>query len=356
MARLGLLLGACCAVASLRAQPDPFPDVAWELLMNGRDLSGWRLAPYNGAAHFEFRDGAVVGTTVAGERITFLETERMYGDFLLEGEALLPERMNAGVQFRSHSFPEYGEGIYHGYQYELYGSVVEHMHRAVGGIFDEARRGWIGPVVDRAGAENPLRVGDWNEIRILAVGGHIQTWLNGIPVVELHDHLTPAGHIALQLHNSLKRSGDQIRWRNFRIKDLDRSARGGGEEQVAGRWKGATSNAGAGIYAEVELTGDLCLARFYENPELGGPVLAQLSGKMGAGIIVLTGDGWTGTIEHGVLRGQGHGRGAIVVNHTVERTTELVPLSYVMMPGRFGRVTGHPLMRAREGSRKRGRR
>ena len=35
---------------------------------------------------------------------------------------------------------------------------------------------------------------------IIANSDHIQTWLNGVPVADMHDDLTSSGYIALQLH------------------------------------------------------------------------------------------------------------------------------------------------------------
>lgn len=62
---------------------------------------------------------------------------------------------------------------------------------------------------------------DWNEIRILCEGNHIQIWLNGEKRVDYTDadekDFTPEGFFGMQVH-----AGDQtdVRWRNLRIKEL----------------------------------------------------------------------------------------------------------------------------------------
>ena len=47
--------------------------------------------------------------------------------------------MNSGVQIRSLSLPEYQNGRVHGYQVEMDPSARAWS----GGIYDEARRGWL---------------------------------------------------------------------------------------------------------------------------------------------------------------------------------------------------------------------
>jgi hypothetical protein len=326
-----LLLGA----VQSQSQPDLYPDVPWEALHNARDLAGWKLAPGNGAARFECREGAIVGTTVQGEPITFLQTEKMFGNFVLEWEFLIPDAVNSGVQFRSHGFPEYRGGAFHGYQFEMVGWQPSQEARWTGGIFDELRRGWIGPVVNRSASENPYQWGDWNTARVLAVGDRIQTWVNGVPVAELHDALTPAGYIALQLYDGNHRSGDEVRWRNFRIKDLDRVAGSSPGGPFVGVWKGATSQVSLGLYARIDKCGADYVATMFEDPDLRQPSLATLSGRTEGQVLVLTGGDWSGRIEKGVFRGRGRTRGFRIVGQSVERTAEITPMTFALMPGAF---------------------
>ncbi len=187
----------------------------WVNLFNGKDLSGWKQL--NGEAKYEVVDGVIVGTTVLNTPNSFICTEKMYSDFVFEVELLVEPNMNSGIQFRSNSLPEYNNGRVHGYQCE-----VDPSTRAwSGGIYDEARRGWLYPLDLNPAARTALKMGEWNKYRIECIGNSIRTWLNDVPVAHLIDDMTSEGFIALQVHGIGKnkdKEGQQIKWRNVRIK------------------------------------------------------------------------------------------------------------------------------------------
>jgi hypothetical protein len=189
----------------------------WEYLFNGKDLTGWKQL--NGKATYEVVNGVIVGTTVANTPNSFLTTEKDYGDFILEVELKVDDNMNSGIQFRSLSKADYNNGRVHGYQCE-----VDPSNRAwSGGIYDEARRGWLYPCTYNPEGGKAFRNGAWNLYRIECVGNDIRTFLNGKPVAHLIDDMTPKGFIALQVHSigSADQEGRQIKWRNVRIKTTD---------------------------------------------------------------------------------------------------------------------------------------
>jgi hypothetical protein len=185
----------------------------WVNLFNGKDLSGWKQL--NGKAKYEVLNGEIVGTTVFGEPNSFLATEQTYGDFILELEFRLDADMNSGIQFRSESRPDYREGRVHGYQFE-----IDPSSRAwTGGIYDEARRGWLYPLEYNLAGKKAYMGKEWNKARLECIGNIIRIWVNGIPTANLVDDLTKRGFIALQVHSVKKAadSGQQVRWRNIRI-------------------------------------------------------------------------------------------------------------------------------------------
>jgi hypothetical protein len=184
----------------------------WINLFNGKDLKGWK--PLNGKAKFEVINGEIVGTTVPKEPNSFIATEQPYGDFILELEFLVKD-MNAGIQFRSESKPEYKEGKVHGYQFE-----IDPSERAwSGGIYDEGRRDWLYTLEYNPTAKSAFKSGEWNKARIECIGNTIRTFLNDISAAHLVDDMTPKGFIALQVHavNKPEDVGKQIRYRNIRI-------------------------------------------------------------------------------------------------------------------------------------------
>ncbi|HTN20306.1 MAG TPA: DUF1080 domain-containing protein [Pelobium sp.] len=205
-----LLLCALC-VSSCSAQKKT--QAGWVSLFNGKNLDGWKQL--NGKAEYKVSNGEIVGTTKAGEPNSFLATEKEYGDFILELELLVDPSMNSGIQFRSESTADYNNGRVHGYQME-----VDPSTRAwSGGIYDEARRGWLYTLELNPKAKTAFKNGAWNKYRIEAIGNTIRTWVNGVPTANVVDNLTPKGFIALQVHAIGKdgKAGTEIRWRNIKI-------------------------------------------------------------------------------------------------------------------------------------------
>lgn len=187
----------------------------WQQLFNGKNLKGWKQL--NGKAKYEIEGDAIVGTSIPDTPNSFLTTEKMYGDFILELEVKVDSPLNSGIQFRSNSFDDYRDGRVHGYQCEIDPSTRAWS----GGIYDEARRGWLYPLTRNPLGQTAFHNGEWNKYRIEAIGNTIRTWINGIPCSNLVDDLTPSGFIALQVHGvggDASKVGKQVRWRNIRIK------------------------------------------------------------------------------------------------------------------------------------------
>jgi hypothetical protein len=58
-------------------------------------------------------------------------------------------------------------------------------------------------LIDAAGFEKLFRLGDWNDVRIVAEGNHIRHYLNGTQILDFTDddtHALRQGVLALQLH------------------------------------------------------------------------------------------------------------------------------------------------------------
>jgi hypothetical protein len=217
-------------------------DTDWINLFNGKDLEGW--VQHGGKARYSVEQGAIVGTTVLRTGNSFLCTEVTYGDFVLELEFKVDPVLNSGVQVRSEVFPEarviqaenkelkLPADRVHGYQVEI-DMNPGNARFWTGGIYDEARRGWLFPGTlggdKKRFTEQGAKVSkptDWNSLKVEASGDSIKTWLNGELRASIKDSLTPHGLIALQVHgvgNDQKREGIQVRWRNIRLKPLKAS-------------------------------------------------------------------------------------------------------------------------------------
>lgn len=237
MTMLRTLLLFSMIAASCRAE-----DGAFTPLFDGESLAGW--VQRGGDAVYEVDADAeggpqIVGTSVAGTPNSFLCTDRDYGDFVLEFEVWVDPSLNSGVQFRSNAYEDAttatltnaaGEpyekqmpaGRVHGYQCE-----IDPSDRAwSGGVYDEARRGWLskpeGDDEAAVAARGAFDADGWNHYRVEATGDSIRTFLNGVPVTDLRDDVTATGFIGLQVHSigSPEQAGKQVRWRNLRIKAL----------------------------------------------------------------------------------------------------------------------------------------
>lgn len=209
MKRILLLAG----VLLLSAAGASGAQTPWKSLFNGKNLKGWKTL--NGTAEYRVVEGAIVGTSKLGTPNTFLRTDKEYGDFILELSFRVDDGLNSGIQFRSRSTPEYDKGRVHGYQYEIDPSARAWS----GGIYDEARLGWLYPLTTNPAAQRAFRSDDWNQVRIEAIGNRIRTWINGVPAADILDAQTPAGFIALQVHaiGDPALEGKQVRWKDIRI-------------------------------------------------------------------------------------------------------------------------------------------
>jgi len=188
-----------------------------QLLFNGKNLDGWHQL--NGGAKYTVENNEIVGTTVPNTPNSFLVTDQQYGDFFLDLDFKVDSSMNSGIQVRSESSPDYNNGRVHGYQVE-----IDPSRRAwSGGIYDEARRGWLYPLELNPRAKAAFISGDWNHYHIECIGDTIRTWVNGVPAANLVDSMTHKGFIALQVHEipDSSHAGEKIRWKNIRIKTED---------------------------------------------------------------------------------------------------------------------------------------
>lgn len=193
---------------------------AWKPLFDGNNLSDFEKL--NGDAVYRIEGDMIVGVSRSGTPNTFLVTKQKYGDFILEFEVWADTSLNSGVQFRSISDPNINNGRVHGYQVEIESS----SRKWAGGIYDEARRGWLYPLSDNKKGQVAFKINEWNKYRIEAIGAEIKTWINGIQCANLIDNMTEEGIIGLQIHEIYRerQEGKIVKWKNLRIltKDVEK--------------------------------------------------------------------------------------------------------------------------------------
>lgn len=185
----------------------------WQKLFNGKDFTGF--VQMGGQAQYIVEDGVMVGVSTPGTPNSFMCTTEEYSDFILEFDVKVDTLLNSGVQIRSHSSDNAGSVLVYGYQIE-----IDPTDRGwSGGIYDEARRGWLYPVTpNNQAAVKSFDSYGWNSYHVEAIGNRIRTWINGIPVADLVDDADASGFIGFQVHAVKDElAGTRVMWKNIRI-------------------------------------------------------------------------------------------------------------------------------------------
>jgi hypothetical protein len=204
-----LLLLSLLSAFSLAAAQSPD---SWHELFNGKDLDNWNQV---GSAKWRVENGIIVGGQEGdAKRSGLLTTKEQFKDFELELEFMIDEhgKYNSGVYLRN----DPGRGGRSGYQVNIgRGQAQEYC----AGLFTDK---WLDKGDEHDTIRKPL---DWNKLRILARGAHIEVELNGQQVVDFTDPSPPPkflqeGVIALQTYGAEGHAG-WVKFRNLRIRRLD---------------------------------------------------------------------------------------------------------------------------------------
>ncbi len=216
MIRFGLVLSLTLMATT------PLTAGEWRSLFNGRDLSGWdgdeRL--------WSVKEGVIHGETtpeLKAEGNTFLiRKDLALKDFELKATYRCSSTNNSGIQYRSRHITDNkprNPWVVRGYQHELRNESA--LPNVSGFIYDEGgKRGriclvgeqavWVdgakkvtGQLIDAEGFAKLFKLDDWNEVRIVADGDHVQHFMNGTLTLDFTDAPDLAlreGILALQLH------------------------------------------------------------------------------------------------------------------------------------------------------------
>ncbi|CCH52896.1 protein of unknown function DUF1080 [Fibrisoma limi BUZ 3] len=174
-------------------------------LFNGKDLTGWKIY---GTEKWYVDNGELICESGPDKGYGYLATDKPYKNFDLSLQFKQEANGNSGVFFRSSI-----EGTkISGWQVE-----VAPPNHDTGGIYESYGRGWLVQIPDEK--ENILKPSEWNTLRIRVEGDHVQTYLNGQQMVDMHDEKIGQanGSVALQIHDG---GGIKVRWRKLMLKEL----------------------------------------------------------------------------------------------------------------------------------------
>lgn len=195
----------------------------WKLLFDGTSLKGWRgFQKKKAPSGWAVVDGAITRVAEAGDLIT----EKQYQDFELSLDWNISEGGNSGIMFRV------TEGSEATYETGPEMQVLDDARHADGHNRLTSAGSAYGLYAAPAGIVKPA--GEWNHVRLIVHGKHVEQWLNGTKVVEYELQSpdweakvaaskfkqwpgygrAPKGYIALQDH------GDRVAYRSIKIREI----------------------------------------------------------------------------------------------------------------------------------------
>lgn len=159
----------------------------WKSLFNGKDLSGWFPT---GRAEWSVENGVIVGSKGMGHLFTELKAKDFEFRAMIRIRSISPERFkpNNGIYFRGVPNPDDRNSWPRGFEAQVWN------HEGSDFI--------TGSLYNRVHANRLMTRDDaWFNMRIRAVGDHIQIWVNGRLVTDARSPDFTEGHFAIQCHD-----------------------------------------------------------------------------------------------------------------------------------------------------------
>lgn len=179
----------------------------WKSVFDGKTLKGWHQV---GDGDWVVEEGAITGKTqTAAKLYGLLVSDKKYKNVRVKFSFKSLEG-NSGFYVRCHiKQPDKAHGL----------QVEVDPRNNTGGIYESYGRAWVSKP-DEAVVKKAFKHDQWNEMEILADGGHIVTWLNGIQIAESkNDPVLDAGHLVMQMHSGNKLL---VMFKDIQVVDLDK--------------------------------------------------------------------------------------------------------------------------------------
>ncbi len=191
----------------------------WEYLFDGTTLKGWTVV--DPPVDLNIKDSSMIlHKTAFTQRHAFVRTNKKYKDFILELEFRRDLTMDSGIFFRSSNAPDSAYSSLFGYMVKIDPQIDR---RWTGGVFTDFGNGhqWLQTLEKQEKARLAERKGgEWNTLRVEAIGQKISVFLNSVPTTNLIDDKYLEGYIAFKFH-FLKKEIEQpkleIAFKNIKI-------------------------------------------------------------------------------------------------------------------------------------------
>lgn len=244
-----ITLAACLTLASFAEEPK---DAGFISIFDGTTLKGWHPSAKSGhsrtsgnttGGRWVVEDGAITGSQDIPGNGGILLTDAEYGDFEISLEMRNDFGPDSGLFLRS---TEAGKCFQAMIDYHGGGNVMGIYGEGLGGKPHLRNYSFTNKPEDIKiheefnGVKQPVafpmalekwpefwKHGTWQELRARIEGNppHITTWIKGVKFMEWTEtekRLDDKGHIGLQVHGGGDTTKQFVRYRNVRIKPLDK--------------------------------------------------------------------------------------------------------------------------------------
>ncbi len=184
----------------------------WITLFDGKNLDAFTT---RGSAPWRVKDGVIEGGQDGDPKKSgMLMTKEKFKDFELELDFMIDEhgKYNSGVYLRNDPAAQGRTG----YQINIGRGAAEEY---CGGLFTDK---WLAKGDEKDAIRKKL---EWNTLRIVAKGAHIEVTLNGQKVVDFTDpapkeHFLREGVLAFQTYGAEGHAG-WVKFRNIKVRAIE---------------------------------------------------------------------------------------------------------------------------------------
>lgn len=197
---------------------------SWQTLFNGTNLEGWSLVdpPINVGVQAE---SMILHMTANTSRHSFIRTNEEYEDFILEMDFKRDRALDSGVLFRSEATPDSAFSALFGYMVKI---DPRPSRLWTGGVFVDYGNSysWLHTLKNNdLGRQAEKKEGEWNHLRVEAIGKEIKVWLNGVSTAHLIDDHYKRGFIGFKVHylNNSDKEKEQLEigFKNIKVMTTD---------------------------------------------------------------------------------------------------------------------------------------